>query len=150
MARYSDGLLRPSLWRRMKSLLAKTPRLDGRPFTLLPLDRCIVALIALRRRHGITSSASVRPLKTHGRSATWPLCGPVWSGLHSRHVLHGLLKLHLKHLHRVLWCLALLLLMHLVAQDCMSRSLPARWLPSLCGCAGGDSGGQEAVVCGPH
>ena len=59
---YSDGLLRPSLWRRLKSLVAKTPRLDGSAFTLLPLDRCILALIALRRKHGITSHSSVRPV----------------------------------------------------------------------------------------
>ena len=56
---YSDGLLRPSLWRRLKSLVAKTPRLDGSAFTFLPLDRCIVALIALRKRQGITSHSSV-------------------------------------------------------------------------------------------
>ena len=56
---YSDGLLRPSLWRRLKSLVAKTPRLDGTAFTFLPLDRCIVALIALRKKNGITSHSRV-------------------------------------------------------------------------------------------
>ena len=67
--RYSDGLLRPSLWRRLKSLVAKSPRLDGRAFTLLPLDRCIVALIALRKRHGIASSSKAR-----GRRAALQHC----------------------------------------------------------------------------
>lgn len=58
---WSNGMMNPSRWRRMKKLLVDNKIIDGSGTSLLqPLQDCIIELLALRKRVGINATSQVR------------------------------------------------------------------------------------------
>ncbi len=58
---FTEGVVRPSLWRRMKSLFhGKHRAAGGRSWALRPLRHVIVYLIKIRKSAGIRSTSQVR------------------------------------------------------------------------------------------
>lgn len=57
---WSNGMMNPSRWRRMKKLLVDNKIIDGSGTSLLqPLQDCIIELLALRKRVGINATSQV-------------------------------------------------------------------------------------------